>query len=433
MSLQMGLGRWTAGIVCMSVLGMTFTVSAQNEVETLSIWKLERDTYPSGKVDFYSLLDQKFDFTSMGGSYGRVQAPFTGTPVTLPDGLKFLESSDNFSALKVNNGALKNAVLIPYLELTNSWTIEGWYSWPSHPNTNSWQIVFGTRNSGDGWFVTHRNRDGVLQFELYSNGSSGAAIADGTVIWANLPEEMTNTWKHLALTYDVNATGTPGKGVWKFYVDGENIATVTNRTAVTGKINNSAFYIGGREGTTSTFSVDYWRVSRGVLTPEQFLNANGVLPANSDTLAYYRLDQDSGFNNVAGNSYRLSADYPHGWALSEAYNYVEGLNIAPSMMQAFDECPNPSVNLVNSGSVRLYGDNSRLVHSTLGEMLEPDKPFTIEGWVYRMWAPSSSRGWTMMFGTRNNSNGFALWYGVGGTSSFGLYCATTGGVMRADQ
>lgn len=426
MGIRMGLGRWMFGIVCMVSLGMTCAVSAQNESETLSVWKLERDAYPSGKADFYSLLDQKFDFSSMGGSYGRIQAPFTGTPATLPDGLGFLESTDNISALKVTDGALKNAAIIPYLELTNSWTVEGWYAWRDNPGNAGWKYVFGTRNSGDGWFVTRRNHSGVFQFELYAKGSSGDAIADGTVLWPNVPEEMTNTWKHIALTYDADGSGTYGKGVWKFYVDGEITATVTNKTTVTGKINNSAFYIGGRDNNSmkSSFSADYWRVSRGALTPEQFLNADLVLPTESDTLAYYRLDQDGDFNNAAGNSYRLSADYPNG------NNYSAGLNLAPSTRQAFDRCPNPAVDLVNSGSVRLYGNSSRLVHNTLGEMLEPDSPFTIEGWVYRLWA--SPENWTMMFGTRDTDTGFALWYNLGNTSDFGLYCNTTGGVMRTD-
>lgn len=429
------IGHWMTGIVCFLSLGMTLAVDAQSEAETVSVWKLERDIYNSGKTDCNSLLNQVYDFSS-AGSCGRIAAPFTGTPATLPDGLAFLEDTDNQSAVKVSGGVLRNSGIIPYLELTNSWTVEGWYSWPNHPASGSWRIVFGTRNSGDGWFVTHRNHGGVLQFELYSQGTSGDAITDGTVLWGNIPEELTNTWKHLALTYDADGTGTPGKGVWKFYVDGENTATVTNRTAVTGKINNSAFYIGGRgsgSNNTSTFSADYWRVTRGVLTPEQFLNASGVKPTSvSDTVAYYRLDQEGEFNNVAGSAYRLSADFPFGDSLSQAFNYIPGLNLAPSMMQPFDRCPNPSVDLVNSGSVRIYGTDSRLVDTKLGEMLEADKPFTIEGWVYRIGAPSNLRGWTMMFGTRARNTGFALWYGLGGKPGFGMYYDTTGGVMRAD-
>ena len=433
-------GRKFSRLLVMGILAsasMVFAGSARGDAETVSVWKLEQDIYGGGKSDAHSLVDQAYDLTPYG-TRARTDAPFTGTPATLPGDLDHLEDTDNLSALRINDGMLKNTAIIPYLELTNSWTVEGWYAWKDNPVSGGWIYVFGTRNSADGWFVTRRNHSGVFQFELYSEGvTGGGAIKDGTVLWPDVPEELTNTWKHIALTYDADGTDTHGKGVWKFYVDGELITTVTNRGAVTSGINRGAFYIGGRDNNNlrSSFFADYWRVSRGVLTPEQFLNASGVKPTvTSDTLAYYRLDQNGDFKNAAGTAYRLSADQPNGTSLSDAYNYITGLNLAPSTLQAFDRCPNASVDLVNSGSVRLYGQGSRLVHTSLGSQLEPDKPFTIEGWVYRIGALSDAnhRSWTMMFGTRDSGTGFALWYGMWGNNSFGLYCNTTGGVVRAD-
>lgn len=227
-------GRKLSRLLVMGILvgaSMVFAGSARGDAETVSVWKLEQDIYGSGKSDTHSLVDQAYDLTPYG-TRARTDAPFTGTPATLSSDLDYLEDTDNLSALRINDGMLKNAAIIPYLELTNSWTVEGWYAWKENPSSESaWTYGFGTRNSADGWFVTRRNRSGVFQFELYSEGvTGGGAIKDGTVLWPNVPEELTNTWKHIALTYDADGTDTHGKGVWKFYVDGELITTV--RTAV---------------------------------------------------------------------------------------------------------------------------------------------------------------------------------------------------------
>ncbi len=430
-------GKWrgrmfaTAALLC---LGMF----AQDAAETVSIWKMECDPY-SGKRDVRSLQNQAYDFAT-AGTFAAADVPIAGTPAVLPDNPGWLDDPVNRSALKVSSGMLKNAAIIPYLELTNSWTVEGWYCLRELPNDGAWKYVIGTRNSDDGWLLSSRNHSGVYQFELYSSGNPRTAIADGTVVWGFNPDDVTNTWKHLALSYDANGTETPGKGVWKFYVDGEITVTLTNAAAVTGKINKSNFYIGGRDNGSlrTNFSMDYWRVTCGVLTPEQFLNASGVKSETTvpGTLAFYRLDQDGGFENAVGNAYRLSADYPYGSSYSQAYNYISNFKIAPSARQAFDTLPNPSVPLENSGSVRLFGRNGRLsMEGNLGAQLEPDKPFTIEGWVYREPALYSARPWSMMFGTRERGTGFALWYGMNvdaNRNAFGMYCDTTGGVMRSD-
>jgi len=139
-------------------------------------------------------------------------------------------------------------------------------------------IEVGDNNSamlrfGDGNLANNK-----LQFIL-SFGSSQVKLNSNTAF-------NTNTWYHIAATYDGAAM--------KIYVNGNLDAS----SAVTGNFNaNGILYLGRNYDNSRTINgfMDEFRVWKRALTPQEILSNNCNVPANSTGLeANWKMDEGSG-------------------------------------------------------------------------------------------------------------------------------------------
>ncbi len=417
--------------VLKAMVAAVWVVALQGVGETVAVWKLGANQ--SNVANTMNLTTPKYDLTFVGSSAAG-DAPFVGVPRNLGDTSAFLDDARNEVSLRASSGYLMSTELAPVLDMTNSWTVEGWYLRKTNPSGGDFLYVFGTRNNADGWLLAMRQRGEKLQYYLYAQN----AVTKESFFGPAVDLDGTNQWRHLALTYDHDATDVAGKGVWEFFVDGVSYGVFTNNQACTTAINKKAFFIGGREhgGVQTSFGADYWRVSAGVLSSDQFLKApvdSGTTDPSARTLAFWRLDADGVTRNLAGTSCDLSATVAPTKDSRESINFSYDTQAKASPNQAIDVISNAGAVLANRGSARLDEFNAYLqAENDLGLQLERDREFTIEGWVYREKNTSGgARGWTMPFGTRHQGAGFGLHYGHM-HQRFGLYVDTTNGVAVTD-
>ena len=389
-------GRWHAGVA----IGL-FVWAGSGFAETVGLWKLDHSATTG--CNLRSLLNPTHDMLLSGsvtsaGSLGWELPPNPDATAAL------LDTPNNFSALHVGQGAfLRSPGFGPFVEPTNSFTVEGWLSRKFNPLSNSWHYVLGTRNSGDGWLFTLRMRDGLIRYELYSE----TCVSDGSLFDTPLDPGGTNVWHHLALVYD-RSGGPLGRGAWSLFQDSVLLGIVTNYAAPALAINNNGnLFINGRlVGGGVATCYDYWRVSDQALTTNGFLNfpAPGVSPSPAPTLAYWKLGvRNDGFfdsQNDMGDAYAL-----HGYPLvTPPPGYAT--TVKGSDRQAFAQVPNPTVPVVdNRGSAGFSTEGASLKSQGLGACLSLTNRFTVEGWIYR---ESNPAGFEYQCATRLDSKGWLL-------------------------
>ncbi len=154
-------------------------------------------------------------------------------------------------------------------DLTNSFTVEGWYRKTSDPDGRFWYLA-GARDDASGWMLSLRPNGGRMQFHLHVSDVSQGGRLQYERFFQNADVTGDKGWHHVALVYDRMRVG---RGLWELYLDGISQGVIANPIAPDRSHGIDRFNLGGRESLSNSFLglLDCWRVSDGVLSPEQFL------------------------------------------------------------------------------------------------------------------------------------------------------------------
>jgi len=407
------------------------TAAPEPEVlpRTVAYWRLDTDTAGAldtrdfiGSARLASGLDVTAHTTALLA--GRSQA-FSGQP---PNSALVLPDGNVGSVYAQGIGAcLRVADLGRHLEITNSFTAEGWIAPHRQDYDTDIQYIANTRISTKGWALgLKRMADGTRRLVIYAEDDGGVQVGDAPLsgdlsAWAD-------TWRHVALVYDA-ATGDQAQGVWRCYLDGELHGAATNGHARSGTTASEYFHLAGRVGNGSTFCgyLDCWRVSQAALAPHQFLNATEGAAAATDVLALWPL-------NSADGLYLDATDVTGAWSFGTSLTALH--KVAASVSQAAAPIPNPDASAafrgdpaVNAGSLvfntpAAIAKRAYLASGEYGvrDTLCYTNSFTLEGWFYRTQNPG---GWQLLF-----ASGTAPSFSTGGMSLNFTY-RTTGYVLYA--
>jgi len=324
---------------------------------------------------------------------------FEGQPpnsaVALPDG-------NAGSIYGQGNGAcLRTSNLGYQLEITNSFTVEGWIC-PRRSDYNAAvQYIANTRISTKGWaFALKKLNDDTLKLVIFAEDDGGVQMFDAPI--SGDLTEWADTWKHVALVYDATA-GSLSQGVWNCYLDGIQQGSVTNGHVVSGDSASQYFHLGGRVGTDYTFSgfMDCWRASKAALTPSQFMNATNSPAAATDVLALWPLNSSNGiyldatdvvgtfsFNTPVASTYKVTANTDQ--AVTNMPN--------PETSTTFKGNPalNPGSIIFNTPAETASKAYLSSTDINLRNILCLTNSFTFEGWFYRTKNPGN---WQILFAT----------------------------------
>ncbi|MDA3926760.1 MAG: hypothetical protein PF904_18910 [Kiritimatiellae bacterium] len=257
------------------ISSMLVTLPLQSK--TVALWKLDYEP-TNATLNTQCLIDHANDLTASGALTGAAPAGGWALPPNPDTTVNLLGTPTNNNSVyltpndSVPYTSLTSASFGAKVNVTNSFTIEGWLSREANPGT-LWHYMAGAHlASGSGrWILSLRNLNGVLTWMIYLQNY-------GNDMSFPVPESpmTTNQWRHLALTYNRNA-GATQQGVWSLFINSQSYGTITNSirpSAITAA--DSVFALGGRPNALNmaSESLDYWRVSDTVLSTNEFLNAN---------------------------------------------------------------------------------------------------------------------------------------------------------------
>jgi hypothetical protein len=352
-------------------------------------------------------------------------AAFRGDPAVNTGSLVFNTPA---AAAKRAYLASDNYTVRDTLCYTNSFTLEGWFYRTLNPG--GWQLLFATGGApvfsnpivGLSLNFTYRTNGYVL---FAGGGWPGTLVSDVSFGTGSIDNEL-NVWRHVALVYDV----TVGKGTWSLYVDGTLKGSIENNTVPTRSV-PAYFYIGGRPWSDNAFNgaIDTVRLTRGVLAPSQFLNAAGApppAPPAPATVAYWKLDDDGAALDAASQ-----VEPRYGFALDA---FAPAASAA--QFKRFVPVPDTTAGFIgdpraNAGSAACDGAGYLCVQN-LGNRVELDRAFTIEGWMF--WSNQTAHAVQTIAGTRFDATyGWRLALEKNGASAaFRLFCRTPTQTPLAD-
>lgn len=269
-----------------ALLGLAFASSCWSK--TIALWRIDNE--PDGTVNSRCLVAADNNLSSSGGATNAQFAATVPNPDLTPD--LFDNPTNNVGSARMWNRQLYSSTFGRQVDLTNDFTVEGWYKVVSEPTPSTFQYFVGPRGGGiGGWMLSLRSINSQIQFSLYvRTGASTVLVSDHYFDSVDLTGDR--EWRHVALTY----AHAEANGVWTLFLDGTDIGACTNSAAPATQ-NTGTFFMGGRGGNYMDGFLDYWRASDTVLTPEEFLNYPLVIPpapAQPKTLAYWRFDGMSG-------------------------------------------------------------------------------------------------------------------------------------------
>ena len=241
--------------------------------ETVAYWKL--DQLSGGSLDSGSQVESRYGFRT-GGTAPTASAAQSIRRIPNPDmtdGFDGDSAINTGSACYAGSGTLFIQNLGKRVELLAPFTVEGWMNWtPSE--TAGFATLCGTRfetSQKYGWsFGIKTDENGEARFSV-----SGRTALQPTLDFVNaeFPADLSGLvggWHHLALVYTPFYGET---GCWDLYVDGVSAGSVENASFPTGGHGSHWFALGGKQNGTDGFTglLDSWRISNGMLVPEQFL------------------------------------------------------------------------------------------------------------------------------------------------------------------
>jgi hypothetical protein len=300
--------------------------------------------------------------------------------------------------------------------MTNSFTLEGWFYRTQNPG--SWQVLFATS------YTTPNPTTGSMQINLTyrTNGyvlyaTSGSIVVNDVAFTGSTDDGTTGVWRHVALVYDAAA----GNGRWSLYVNGILQGTPIENSAVPSVSTSACIYLGGRPWSNNSFigAIDAMRLTRGVLATNQFLNFSvpPPTPVTPHTVAYWKLDSDGATLDASSQveprySFITDAYIPTGTT-----DQFKPLVPTPDATPGFIGDPK-----ANAGSASFSSDYLRI--QNLGNRVELDEPFTVEGWMY--WNNDAATEVQTIAGTRFDSDyGWRLTLEKSGSAAaFRIFCQT---------
>jgi hypothetical protein len=320
---------------------------------------------------------------------------FRGDPLTNSQSVMFYQ----FSADGNTRAHLQAYDLGARLEVTNSFTVEGWFYRTANPG--GFQYIFATRlgYSGPGWLLSLNHvGDGVARYNLFVGATAGGSYLHDIKFPLSTDESGNlNMWQHIALVYDAELDN----GTWELFVDGASRGTLENTRSVEQLSNSQNLLIGGRTTSNNSFrgAIDCMRVSLGALTPAEFLNATGnppPEPAAAQTAAHWKLESDGTTIDASSQvepRYSLFASEPTPQPSTDRFR---SSILNPDSSEEF--IGDPALNIGSIGFVNENGTNRYLTVQNLGNRMELHNPFTVEGWLKR--ADTSGEAVQVIAGTR---------------------------------
>ena len=314
------------------------------------------------------------------------------------------------------------------LGTNKAWTVETWIKFTS---LTTRQVIFNVKQgdgSGPGWMFLNYN--GLnSRYCMVLGGTQGYIGFPGST--GGSAETSLNAWHHLSLTFDP-ASGTGYQGSLECFLDGRSLGTIQYSNSYE-RVNSSVnFYVGGRAsiwGDAVYGSMDLVRVTQGVLTTNQFLNAGGYVATTNAaaTAAYWKLDSD-------GSGVDASSQVEPRYALGVATNTAPpagSLRRVAGTLPKYDTTPgfigDPAV---DAGSL-LFTNGTALTVGNLGGRLELDRPFTVEGWMN--WDGGAVRAVQALAGTRFDTETGWLLPSVGAGVNRMLFGVSSGWLLTLEK
>ena len=283
-----------------------------------------------------------------------------------------------------------DSAVINVLKSEDGWTLEGYVRY-DETNGRAASTSFGSLLS----FASDVNQNKVVYLlrGCYYNG--GASHPTGACYmysdpFGTLPAEtnvltfVKNRWYHFAVCHSYyvdDSGGTPVKmSRMRYYLDGNLEETVD--TVARASVQNFTWLVFGTNFNRARCfpgMVNNFRLSRGVLSPSEFLNAApaAVEPATTEnaTLAYWPVD--------GGEDTPVDIDTAFGLSGYSLYRQPES-GATGSVARARASVPNRDVAFArrNDGSAYL-SDGGYLCADYVGKGLNLDRAWTAEGWFRR--------------------------------------------------
>lgn len=244
--------------------------------KTVAYWPL--DISSQGGIDVSDRSGGGFHLSTGrdGGVSGSDKQALDSLPETLrgkPDAsagvinagsLRFDGSLGKRSLLKASELGLR-------CDLTNSFTVEGWFKKDGEPADRFWMLA-GARDSANGWLLALCKDGGRTRFYLFVSDVAKGGRLQFERFFPNADVTGDSSWRHVALVYDHTSAG---KGVWQLYLDGVWQSSIINPAAPDRSHGFADFTLAGRESFSNSFVgwLDVWRVTDGPLAAEQLLCA----------------------------------------------------------------------------------------------------------------------------------------------------------------
>ena len=180
----------------------------------------------------------------------------------------------NIGSLATDGAYLRADYLGARLDLNAAWTVEGWIR-PDATAAGT-RTIAGTyveTLSPYGWKLMMTPGAAEPAFSLRAQPAGCTPMAEGTFVRAanSTAAWVDGGWNHLALEFDPNE----GCGTWTLYLNGQAYGSIENSWRnLTLKAKGTFFQFGTyQDDATPSFfgGYDIWRVSTGLLTPEEML------------------------------------------------------------------------------------------------------------------------------------------------------------------
>lgn len=241
---------------------------------TLAYWPADR--LPDGTPDLRDLAGGPYALAP--GRHGGISAAPEQVCDRLPvePGLwrRSRPARANTGSVRLDGALGRRSLLVaPDLglrcDLTNRFTVEGWFRKSANPAERFWQVV-GARDDSNGWSLSLRPDGAATRFHLHVSDVTQGGRLQFEQFFVNADVAARTNWCHLALTYDPLRNGV---GVWELFLDGVSQGSVANPAPPDRSHGWRDLLLGGRPSFSNSFSgwLDCWRVSDSVLAPEQFL------------------------------------------------------------------------------------------------------------------------------------------------------------------
>ena len=226
---------------------------------TRAFWPLD---YENGKLDLDSRIrcDQALAATGVSGTDARARG-CVPRPDVSPD-YRGSRKANRGSVELAANGNIAGEVAEDYVGA--KFTVEGWFKWANAAGATC-ETLAGNLGaaSGGGWKLMVDSIVSPAKFRIFARGPVQATpFVDGRFA----ADVEAGVWHHLALSYDP----TKSFGTWSLMIDGQAAGTVVNEWRPSVFVPGAnVFRLGS--GTAFVGGLDMWRLSVGVLGPDEIL------------------------------------------------------------------------------------------------------------------------------------------------------------------